>query len=101
VRPQPSTTTRKRVRVYELYRGPGGGFSNNSQNYALYGRCTVHVAARSIKEAYFLANRGRWRDAISTVGIVEQYDGVAWTREDGSQSEGPRYHHGGSAQRMS
>jgi hypothetical protein len=95
----PVAATPKRVRIYELYRGPGGSFGNNSQNYALHGRFIVHVAARSIREAYYHANKGRWRDAVTTVGIVEQFDGNCWRHEDGTASPDARYRHGGSARK--
>jgi hypothetical protein len=93
---------RRRLRVYELYETMFG-FSARTWDYVRFKGPIVRVAARTIRQAYFLAGHGIWTDGPGSPGIVEvldERDGpdgrwVCWNGQRGP-AIGGRYRHGQS-----
>ena len=83
----------KRIRVYELYETLGE-FTHMSRYYH-HGVIVLHIAARSLKQAYHYAEEKQWYTEKSGVGILEQGQGDhPWQRWDWSNSWEQSYFHG-------
>jgi len=85
-----------RVRVYTIFPRRDGSFSTKTADYD--GR-SISVAAKSVKQAYWLAGNGVWADsAESPVGVLSEYvkpKGTRYWYDPASFAHsGPSFEHG-------
>lgn len=84
------------IRIFKLF---DMGINSPTSESCYYGRPSKriwHVAAKSVRQAYFLAARNVWRKGGTGTGIVEEVpDGSdLWTHDDGTETYFPRFGHG-------
>lgn len=80
------------IRTYQLY-PTVNGYSNRSVDYR---GTVVTIAAKSIKQAYYLAGNGIWfGDENAPVGILEWYrrgkGSIYWSSRDEFTHQGPHF----------
>ena len=84
-------TSRRRLRVYELYRA-GSWPSCRTAAYGYWPNAKVlHVGAYSIRQAYHLAGRGKRGYPLGILECAPR--GEPWTHHDGTTSHAPQFRH--------
>ena len=80
------------MKVYELYEDALGGISCYSRHCE---RIVYHVAATSVRQAYFLAGNEMWSNGWR-VGILEMYDDLfgLWQDYKGNEYHNATYRSG-------
>jgi len=79
------------MRIYELYKN--GRLSNKLKDYHRLTSDLYHVAARSIRQAFWCVHNMSWTDGQGSgvLEILPAGDNKQWYRWDGSVDDVPRY----------
>ena len=59
-----------KLKIYLLYDGPNGP-TCWSKYYGNYGKNVWHVAALTVKQAYYLCAHNKWSEGFNHAGVVE------------------------------
>ena len=87
---------KKQVKLYTLFEPHAGKFSNMTVSYS-HGTPIYNIAAKSIKQAYWLAGNNVWFDG--NVGILETstngYGEIKWKDYNGKTTNDSQFGIGG------
>ncbi len=87
---------KKPIKIYSLF-DSYSGLTCYSRHYAAPYKTMWHVAAYSIKQAYYLAGNDVWVSESADTGIVEHHNGqdaTQWRYWDGTKDWSARHEHG-------